>query len=104
SPKWPAGTDKDSLTTDVHQTIHYQYGDGSQAAPDKTDSTTFDHQVEIDKVTGEIVKDEGWTAENGKTSFDSKNSPVIPGYTASKPASDSVDGLTQDSKDNVQTI
>ena len=104
SPKWPAGTDKDSLTTDVHQTIHYQYGDGSQAAPDKTDSTTFDHQVEIDKVTGEIVKDEGWTAENGKTSFDSKNSPVIPGYTASKPASDSVDGLTQDSKDDVQTI
>lgn len=40
----------------------------------------------------------------GKTSFDSENSPVIPGYTASKPASDSVDGLTQDSKDNVQTI
>ncbi|EPC89073.1 lectin-like domain-containing protein, partial [Lacticaseibacillus paracasei] len=104
SPKWPAGTDKNSLTTDIHQTIHYQYGDGSQAAPDKTDSTTFDHQVEIDKVTGEIVKDDGWTAENGKTSFDSKNSPVIPGYTASKPASDSVDGLTQDSKDNVQTI
>ena len=104
SPKWPAGTDKNSLTTDVHQTIHYQYGDGSQAAPDKTDSTTFDHQVEIDKVTGEIVKDDGWKAENGKTSFDSKNSPVIPGYTASKPASDSVDGLTQDSKDDVQTI
>ena len=104
SPKWPAGTDKNSLTTDVHQTIHYQYGNGSKAAPDKTDSTTFDHQVEIDKVTGEIVKDDGWTAENGKTSFDSKNSPVIPGYTASKPASDSVDGLTQDSKDNVQTI
>ncbi|MHC6160442.1 mucin-binding protein, partial [Lactobacillus delbrueckii subsp. lactis] len=41
---------------------------------------------------------------NGKTSFDSKKSPVIPGYTASKPASDSVDGLTHDSKDNVQTI
>ncbi|WP_261622787.1 mucin-binding protein, partial [Limosilactobacillus fermentum] len=104
SPKWPAGTDKDSLTAAVHQTIHYQYVNGSQAAPDKTDSTTFDHQVEIDKVTGEIVKDDGWTAENGKTSFDSKNSPVILGYTASKPASDSVDGLTHDSKDNVQTI
>ncbi|PST72952.1 hypothetical protein AEH57_07310 [Lactococcus garvieae] len=104
SPKWPAGTDKNSLTTAVHQTIHYQYVNGSQAAPDKTDSTTFDHQVEIDKVTGKIVKDDGWTAENGKTSFDSKKSPVIPGYTASKPASDSVDGLTHDSKDNVQTI
>ncbi|MEE6729912.1 KxYKxGKxW signal peptide domain-containing protein, partial [Pediococcus pentosaceus] len=59
SPKWPVGTDKDSLTTDIHQTIHYQYGDGSQAAPDKTDSTTFEHQVEIDKVTGEVVKDDG---------------------------------------------
>ena len=104
SPKWPVGTDKDSLTTDIHQTIHYQYGDGSQAAPDKTDSTTFEHQVEIDKVTGEVVKDDGWTAKNGKTSFDSKTSPVIPGYTASKPASDPVDGLTQDSKDDVQTI
>ncbi|ORI50706.1 hypothetical protein BMS87_09010 [Leuconostoc pseudomesenteroides] len=104
SPKWPAGTDKNSLTTAVRQTIHYQYVNGSQAVPDKTDSTTFDHQVEIDKVTGKIVKDDGWTAENGKTSFDSKKSPVIPGYTASKPASDSVDGLTHDSKDNVQTI
>ena len=103
-PKWPDGTDKNSLTKTVNQTIHYQYVGGQTAAPDKTDSTTFDHQVEIDKVTGEIVKDDGWTAENGKTSFDSKNSPVIPGYTASKPASDSVDGLTQDSKDNVQTI
>ena len=104
SPKWPAGTDKDSLTTDINQTIHYQYGDGSQAAHDKTDSTTFEHQLEIDKVTGEVVKDDGWTAKNGKTSFDSKTSPVIPGYTASKPASDPVDGLTQDSKGDVQTI
>ena len=104
SPKWPAGTDKDSLTTDVHQTIHYQYGDGSQAAPDKTDSTTFDHQVEIDKVTGEIVKDDGWTAENGKTSFDAKTSPVIAGYTASEASSKTVTGLTEDSPDDVQTI
>ncbi|MDT7017539.1 mucin-binding protein [Latilactobacillus curvatus] len=104
SPKWPAGTDKNSLTTDVHQTIHYQYGDGSQAAPDKTDSTTFDHQVEVDKVTGKIVKDDGWSAENDKTSFDAKVSPVIAGYTASQASSTAVTGLTQDSQDNVQTI
>ncbi|WP_434314733.1 MucBP domain-containing protein (plasmid) [Levilactobacillus brevis] len=104
SPKWPVGTDKDSLTTDIHQTIHYQYGDGSQAAPDKTDSTTFEHQVEIDKVTGEVVKDDGWTAKNGKTSFDAKVSPVIAGYTASQASSTAVTGLTQDSQDNVQTI
>ncbi len=104
SPKWPAGTDKNSLTTDVHQTIHYQYGDGSQAAPDKTDSTTFDHQVEVDKVTGKIVKDDGWFAENNKTSFDAKTSPVIAGYTASEASSKTVTGLTQDSPDDVQTI
>ncbi|WP_169787466.1 mucin-binding protein, partial [Lactobacillus kefiranofaciens] len=103
-PKWPDGTDKNSLTKTVNQTIHYQYVGGQTAAPDKTDSTTFDHQVEVDKVTGKIVKDDGWSAENDKTSFDAKVSPVIAGYTASQASSTAVTGLTQDSQDNVQTI
>ncbi|EPC84823.1 cell surface protein with LPXTG-motif, partial [Lacticaseibacillus paracasei subsp. paracasei CNCM I-4649] len=103
-PKWPTGTDKDSLTKSVNQTIHYQYSNGATAAPDKTDTTTFDHQVEVDKVTGKIVKDDGWSAENDKTSFDAKTSPVIAGYTASEASSKTVTGLTQDSPDDVQTI
>ncbi|KHO11999.1 cell surface protein, partial [Latilactobacillus curvatus] len=62
------------------------------------------HQVEVDKVTGKIVKDDGWFAENNKTSFDAKTSPVIAGYTASEASSKTVTGLTQDSPDDVQTI
>jgi LPXTG-motif cell wall-anchored protein len=104
SPKWPVGTDKDSLTTDIHQTIHYQYGDGSQAAPDKTDSTTFEHQVEIDKVTGEVVKDDGWTAKNGKTSFDAVVSPVVPGSVADKAQTAAVTDLNADSADVNETV
>ncbi|MBW8037290.1 LPXTG cell wall anchor domain-containing protein [Lactobacillus helveticus] len=103
-PKWPTGTDKDSLTKSVNQTIHYQYSNGATAAPDKTDTTTFDHQIEVDKVTGKIVKDDGWSAENDKTSFDAKTSPVIAGYTASEASSKTVTGLTQNSPDDVQTV
>ncbi|MFT9391900.1 MucBP domain-containing protein, partial [Leuconostoc pseudomesenteroides] len=104
SPTWPAGTDKASLTSDVNQKVHYQYSDGSEAAPDKTDSTHFEHEIVIDKVTGKVIADNGWKADGDKTSFDAKDSPVIKGYTPSKPASDPVDGLTQDSPDDEQTI
>ncbi|MFC6178836.1 KxYKxGKxW signal peptide domain-containing protein [Weissella sagaensis] len=103
-PKWPDGTDKTSLTADVHQTIHYQYADGTMAAADKTDAVHFTHQIQVDKVTGEIVQDDGWQAVDGKDNFDSKESPVIAGYTSSQANSAVVDGLTYDSQDNEQTI
>ena len=104
-PKWPEGTDKSSVTQTVIRTVNYlDKQTGKVVAKQVTEQVTYNRTAIVDKVTGEIVKDDGWTAKNGKTSFDSKNSPVIPGYTASKPASDPVDGLTQDSKDNVQTI
>jgi ubiquitin len=103
-PKWPDGTDKTSLTADVTQTIHYQYADGTMAAADKTDAVHFTHQIQVDKVTGEIVQDDGWQAVDGKDNFDSKDSPVIAGYTSSQANSAVVDGLTYDSQDNEQTI
>jgi len=103
-PKWPDGTDKTSLTADVHQTIHYQYADGTMAAADKNDAVHFTHQIQVDKVTGEIVQDDGWQAVDGKDNFDSKESPVIAGYTSSQANSAVVDGLTYDSQDNEQTI
>jgi hypothetical protein len=103
-PKWPDGTDKTSLTADVTQTIHYQYADGTMAAADKTDAVHFTHQIQVDKVTGEIVQDDGWQAVDGKDNFDSKESPVIAGYTSSQANSAVVDGLTYDSQDNEQTI
>ncbi|WP_056990391.1 lectin-like domain-containing protein [Liquorilactobacillus mali] len=104
SPKWPDGTDKDSLTKTVTETVHYKYEDGTQAAPDKTDSVTFEHEFVIDNVTGEIIKDNGWKAVNDDTTFDTKVSPIIDGYTADKKQIDEITGLTQNSADVVETV
>lgn len=102
-PKWPNGTDKDSLSKTVRETIHYVYEDGSKAAEDVFDSAHFAHEIIIDRVTGEIVKDNGWTNVD-KDYFSQKDSPVIDGYTASKKQVNKIEGLTQDSKDVEETI
>ncbi|SCB76458.1 hypothetical protein GA0061074_101266, partial [Weissella bombi] len=103
-PKWPTGTDAASLQAEVDQTIHYQYADGTTAAANKTDSVHFIHQIEVDKVTGAIVKDDGWQAVNSDDTFDSKESPVITGYTPNQAQSEVVSGLVHDSPNNEQTI
>ncbi|MFV8083254.1 mucin-binding protein, partial [Enterobacter cloacae complex sp.6701430] len=90
--------DKDSLSKTVRETIHYVYEDGSKAAEDVFDSAHFAHEIIIDRVTGEIVKDNGWTNVD-KDYFSQKDSPVIDGYTASKKLVNKIEGLTQDSKD-----
>ncbi|MBE1727620.1 transposase, partial [Lactobacillus plantarum] len=104
SPNWPKGTDKDSLTKTVTETVHYKYANGSKAADDKTDSVKFNHEVIVDKVTGEIVKDNGWTAVNGDTTFDQKDSPEIKGYTPDQSYIAAVTGLTQDSANIDETV
>lgn len=103
-PKWPAGTDETSLTADVNQTVHYQYADGTTAAADQTDTVHFTHQIHVDKVTGEVVQDDGWQAVDGDNVFDRKESPVTTGYTPSQAQSDAITGLEHDSQDNEQTI
>ncbi|MGO3469313.1 MAG: mucin-binding protein [Weissella hellenica] len=103
-PKWPAGTDETSLTADVNQTVHYQYADGTTAAANQTNAVHFTHQIHVDKVTGEVVQDDGWQAVDGDNVFDSKESPVITGYTPSQAQSDAITGLGHDSQDNEQTI
>ncbi|CCF23669.1 collagen-binding domain-containing protein [Leuconostoc citreum] len=106
SPKWPKGTDAQSLTKTVNQTVSYKYDhiDGPKAADDKTDQVVFYHSMTIDKVTGEVLRDNGWTAKDGDTTFDAKKSPVISGYTANKSQSDAISSLTHESEDNKQTI
>ncbi|MFV8043146.1 mucin-binding protein, partial [Enterobacter cloacae complex sp.6701062] len=54
--------DKDSLSKTVRETIHYVYEDGSKAAEDVFDSAHCAHEIIINRVTGEIVKDNGWTS------------------------------------------
>ncbi|WP_267495713.1 mucin-binding protein, partial [Limosilactobacillus reuteri] len=81
-PKWPSGTDAKSLTKQGSQTIHYVYADGTKAADDNVQNTTFDHTLVFDNVTGKQIEDRGWTPDNHQ--FSNVTSPVINGYTADK--------------------
>ncbi|TSO25505.1 YSIRK-type signal peptide-containing protein [Lactobacillus sp. LL6] len=93
-PKWPSDTDKDSLTKTGTQTVHYT-GAGDNTPKDSVTTVTFEHHLVIDKVTGKVVKDEGWTP-NSQT-YNKINTPVIEGYTADKSV---VGGDTVTSSDN----
>ncbi|WP_259756266.1 mucin-binding protein [Lactococcus lactis] len=94
------------VTTDektINQTIHYVYSDGTEAAPDATDSVSFTRTENKDLVTGAISYGD-WTSKDGDTNFESKDSPTISGYSPDKAKSDEIKNLTATSEDNVQTI
>ncbi|GAA3631273.1 hypothetical protein GCM10022297_08020 [Lactobacillus hamsteri] len=76
-PKYPDGTDKDSLQHDVKRTIKYIYSDGSPASESVHDVLHFKETKVIDKVTGEVISDT-W---EGPKDFITKFSPHISGYT-----------------------
>ncbi|WP_162255104.1 mucin-binding protein, partial [Lactobacillus gallinarum] len=75
----PAGTDKDSLSKTVKQTVHYVYADNTTAAKDSVQSVTFKHTLVFDKVTGKQIKDLGWDSDSH--TFNNEVSPDITGYT-----------------------
>ena len=58
-PKYPAGTDKTSLTNDVTRTVTYE-GAGSKTPRPVTDTLHFQGTGYLDKVTGK------WTDANGQ--------------------------------------
>ncbi|GAA2860399.1 mucin-binding protein [Lactobacillus intestinalis] len=79
-PKWPEGTDSKSLTKIGTQTVHYQGADG-QTPKDNVSTVEFKHEVLVDKVTGKIIKDNGWTSSQ---TYKSITTPTINGYTPDK--------------------
>ena len=81
SPKWPKGTDYDSLVRQGKQIIDYN-GAGDDTPEDNEQDTEFHHEVVVDKVTGTIIQDHGWTPNNHK--FETVNTPYVDGYTATK--------------------
>ncbi len=81
-PKWPEGTDAKNLTKQGTQTVHYVYADGTKAADDNVQNTTFAHTLVFDNVTGKQIEDKGWTPESHK--FNDVTSPEIDGYHADK--------------------
>lgn len=81
SPKWPEGTGRGDLTRVGRQIIRYQ--GANDVTPDNNEqSTEFDRTLVIDKVTGKIIKDNGWNAD--RRQFGTVNTPVINGYHADK--------------------
>ncbi|WP_444510703.1 mucin-binding protein [Lactobacillus crispatus] len=81
-PKWPTGTDAKALTKQGNQTVHYVYADGTKAADDNVQNTTFAHTLVFDNVTGKQIEDKGWTPESH--TFKDVTSPEIDGYHADK--------------------
>lgn len=81
-PKYPAGTDAESLQTDVSRTIDYIYQNGKQAQPSISDSLHFTETKVIDKVTGKVLSDT-WSPTQD---FETKITPTINGYTPDRQA------------------
>ncbi|WP_270276782.1 mucin-binding protein [Enterococcus casseliflavus] len=89
-------------TKEVKQTIHYQYEDGKEAAPDNVDTVIFTRTVTIDP-SGDKTYGE-WQAKDDDTTFDAVVSPEIDNYTPDKIGVPEMVGLTPESKDSEVTV
>ncbi|MCT3309958.1 mucin-binding protein [Lactiplantibacillus pentosus] len=69
------------MNAEVVRVINYQYRDGTQAANRYSDNLFFTRTVTVDQVTNQIVAYGDWVPTTTAT-FAAKDSPVIPGYTA----------------------
>ena len=99
-PKWPAGTDKDSLTKTGTQTIHY-VGAGDKTPADNTQTYTFIKSMVIDKVTGKVLDPGSWNIDS--YTFGTVKTPVIPGYHADKAVAGG-ETVTSDDLNKVITV
>lgn len=71
------GFNKDDLQKVGTQTVHYS-GAGNRTPADTVTHVTFDHTIVIDKVTKEMIKDEGWEPES--QSHFLIGVPTLPGF------------------------
>lgn len=73
------GVEKDDLNQQSTRTIKYEFANGKQAAPTKTQTVNYTRSADIDEVTGDVTY-APWSASTDK--YDAVDSPVIPGYQA----------------------
>ncbi|AEA32236.1 mucus binding protein [Lactobacillus amylovorus GRL1118] len=99
-PKWPAGTDANSLTKTGTQTIHY-VGAGDKTPADNTQTYTFIKSMVIDKVTGKVLDPGSWNIDSH--TFGTVKTPVITGYHADKAVAGG-ETVTPDDLDKVITV
>ncbi|WP_267202064.1 mucin-binding protein [Limosilactobacillus kribbianus] len=81
SPNYPAGTDKESLIKHGTQTVYY-VGAGEQTPKDSVTTVDFGHDMVLDKVTGQIIQDNGWKPITEH--YQVVDTPTIDGYTADR--------------------
>ncbi|MDB6227323.1 LPXTG cell wall anchor domain-containing protein, partial [Lactobacillus amylovorus] len=99
-PKWPAGTDANSLTKTGTQTIHY-VGAGDKTPADNTQTYTFIKSMVIDKVTGKVLDPGSWNIDSH--TFGTVKTPVITGYHTDKAVAGG-ETVTPDDLDKVITV
>lgn len=73
------GVEKDDLNQQSTRTIKYEFANGKQAAPTKTQTVNYTRSADIDEVTGDVTYTP-WSASTDK--YDAVDSLVIPGYQA----------------------
>jgi LPXTG-motif cell wall-anchored protein len=100
---YTAKTEAVTDTKTVDQVIHYIYEDGTEAAPDSTDSVHFTRTGSKNLATGDITWND-WTADNDDTTIDGVDSPMIEGYTADILTVDARTDLTADSQPSEITV
>lgn len=89
------------LERQVVRKIHYIYPNGHAVAPTYVDTVVFKRSAKINLVTGDILY-EDWTSYYPV--FDEVLSPICEGYTASKEIVESIEELTADSQNIVETV
>lgn len=80
-PKWPVGTGRDDLVRVGQQVVTYR-GAGDATPVNNVQKTEFARTLIIDRVTGKILKDNGWNALTRQ--FGTVTTPVINGYHADR--------------------
>ena len=75
------GYTKSKLTKEIKQTIQYR-GAASRTPETSVNRVVFSHVYEIDVITGEIVKDKGWTPAT--RTFMEVGTPTLPGFVPNK--------------------
>ncbi|GHU38335.1 hypothetical protein FACS1894193_08000 [Bacilli bacterium] len=87
----------------VHQTIHYQYKNGQQAANDYSATPlAFTRTVTTDQTTGDKTYG-NWTADNGAT-FAKVTSPSFKGFTPDHSQIDAIDKVMGETPDIEKTV
>lgn len=80
-PKWPVGTGRDDLVRIGKQIVTYR-GAGDDTPVNNVQQVEFARTMIIDRVTGKILKDNGWNALNRQ--FGTVATPVINGFHADR--------------------